>query len=136
MNMKWCILALLFIIASVPAAESEPPYFSAQQLERECHKRSDMCFGVIYGVIGTLLSQRNKERMGGVICLPTISMDDVRVHFLSFAIDNREQIKDMLGGSALFTMLDNKYPCPEERLLRSAEAKDAYRMLKKEYGKK
>lgn len=99
------------------------------------HKIGDV-FRCYIRVLGTLLSQSLTSRMSGVVCLPEISADDVRVHFLSFATDRRKEIEGMLGGAALFTMLYEKYPCPGETLLRRTDAEATEKELSQKYHEK
>jgi hypothetical protein len=136
--MKRMALALMLAVA-LPLVQGGPSlsaeehhYLSAADLEVECSKKSETCYGVIYGVLGSLLYLNNTEQMKEVLCLPAISAEDIRLHFLSYAIDNRKGIAEMLGGAALAGLLWDKYPCPKERLRRRAEGEKAYKEMEDE----
>lgn len=132
-NHKFQLWALsIVLLATALSASENEKYFSAQDLERECRNKSETCFGVIYGIQGTLLTESSIERLKGVVCLPGISADDIRIQYLSYAIDHRKEIKGMLGVSALFTMLYEKYPCPEEAKLRKLDGEKAVNSLEKQ----
>lgn len=126
----WTLLTLL--LTTTLFASDKENYFAAQDLEHECRNKSETCFGVIYGIQGTLLAESSTERLKGVICLPNMSADDIRIQYLSYATDHRNEIKGMLGGSALFTMLYEKYPCIAEAKLRKLDGEKAIKALERQ----
>jgi surface polysaccharide O-acyltransferase-like enzyme len=91
MSHRTILLFVAVLFASSLSAE-EHHYLSAADLEVECSKKSETCYGVIYGVLGSLLYLNNTEQMKEVLCLPAISAEDIRLHFLSYAIDNRKGV--------------------------------------------
>ena len=134
----WRSLFLVALAAICGSAESQSAefdarYYTAQELEADCDSslldRRHYCRSLLTGVLGTLRFLNATEHMSEILCIPDMSAEDARIHYLSFAVDNRQQLKDMLAGAAAADMFYEKYPCVGEAERRKRVGAEAAREL-------
>jgi hypothetical protein len=137
---------VLTVVSFNTMADEKPSYFAAEDLADDCvshnSERTNECFGVIYGVLGTLMYLKSSHSpFADVLCLPPISAVNVKDAFLAAFYANRRGISGMLAGAAVASVLYNRYPCATEKERRDQEAKKAgdklmQEMLKNEQASK
>lgn len=130
---------LLLALSQPVRAQAEAPrdsvqYYSTEELALDCDSsvgpRRERCMSTLTGALHAFAYLSHTEPLKDVLCIPPMSIADVRVHFLSYAAERAAQIHEMLAGAAVADMLYEKYPCPAEAIRRdAARAKAAQELL-------
>jgi hypothetical protein len=118
-------------------ADDSSHYYTAEKLADDCVSQKwdqkQQCFGVMYGVLGTLgYLNVSHTPFANVLCLPPMSPAMVKDEFLSAFFDKRRGLTGMLAGAAVASVLYDRYPCESEKKRRTQEGKAAFEELLKE----
>ncbi len=130
------IVLTMLTFKSMP--DEKAHYYAAEDLVDDCVSRNlasqNQCYGVIYGVIGSLgFLQVAHSPFANVLCMPPMSAASVKDKFLSAFYADRHAFNGMLAGSAVASVLYDRYPCATEKSRREQEGKKAAEELDRQF---